>query len=428
MAPRRAGLGLAVVFSALVALTIVIHFCADPFPGDFLIYRYGVLGADAGHDIYAHAIGGPGLARPQPFTYPPFALIALAPTTWFGWHTAWRLWCSASMVVLGIVLARMVPQHTPARPLLIALAIGATSGTCIATHNVTEGQINILLMGLCLADALRPDSPAVPRGALVGLATAVKVTPGLFILYFVATGQWRLARTATITAAGATLLGVLAHPLAGAAFFRSALWSLQDRVNTVGDVGYVGNNTINGALHALGGSAAALALPVMVLAGLGGVLAARHVHRLGQPLDAWLIVGLTAPVVSPFSWIHHLVYVLPALVRVALGPMDSPRLGAARSAFVMAALVSLYENPALGQQWLDLGNPWLVLPGLLQRESTVLVSIGCVLALVRQNQPGARRRDPARRLVLGDAGRPAAAAAGRADARGDVDAYRSGAW
>ena len=67
-------------------------------------------------------------------------------------------------------------------------------------NEITLGQVNSLLMLACLADLFRPRhgrlARLIPPGTLVGVATAIKLTPGLFICYFVVTRQWRLARTA----------------------------------------------------------------------------------------------------------------------------------------------------------------------------------------------------------------------------------------
>ncbi len=310
----------AVVGTSLAALVVLVASHGLHAP-DFLTYRYGVQAAGHGVDVYTTNVSGPGL-NGQPFTYTPFGAIALWPTTILDWQGAYLIWCAASMVALGAVLAYFVPATVRRRPAVVALVIGLAATTVVVAQNVDQGQINLLLMALCLGDLFRREQSGafawLPRGVLVGIATAIKLTPGLFIVFFVVTGQWRLARNSLAGAAAATTLGAVVHPAMTITFFRSALWSLQDRVDLGHPVAFAGNNSIGGLLES-GGRWLHPAVPIVVIAAAGlALLAARRVHRAGRDADALLIVGLTASLVSPFTWTHHLVYLLPALTTLAL--------------------------------------------------------------------------------------------------------------
>ncbi len=61
-------------------------------------------------------------------------------------------------------------------------------------EEIRYGQVGIVLMALCLFDCL-PRPTRLPRGALVGLATAVKLVPGIFIPYLWLTGRRRAAES-----------------------------------------------------------------------------------------------------------------------------------------------------------------------------------------------------------------------------------------
>ena len=381
-----------VTVTALLAVWRIVAGTQDgTFPNDFLTYRYAVSAANDGVNIYHHDITGPMLTAPngaagQPFTYTPAAVVALWPTTPFGWHTAWLLWDAASMLVLGWVLTKFIPATTRYRPVAIAAAVAVASFNCIVTHNIREGQVNIFLMGLVVADLFRRDDTAfarvVPRGVLVGVATAVKLTPGIFIVFFLITRQWRLLRGSIIGLVAATLVGTLVYPGLTATFLGETLWSLSSKVNTVDDVGDVGNNSINGALNAAGSAGAALAVPAVLLAALLAMYAAYRVQAAGRSVDAWLIVGLAASLLSPFSWIHHLVYVVPALTLLAFDA-EVTRAARIRTAIgVAAASVALYWGPWGADRWLQHDHSvWLVVPVVVQRECAVLASIACIVAL-----------------------------------------------
>lgn len=131
--------------------------------------------ADHGIDVYTANVSGPGLAG-QPFTYTPFGAIALWPTTIVDWKGAYVLWCAASMIALGAVLARFVPAAMRRRPAVVALVVGLAATTDVVAQNVDQGQVNLLLMGLVLGDLFRDERAGplawLPRGALVGLAAA----------------------------------------------------------------------------------------------------------------------------------------------------------------------------------------------------------------------------------------------------------------
>ena len=78
----------------------------------------------------------------------------------------------------------------------------------------------------CLMD-LREPRPGlvrrVPRGVLVGLAMAVKLTPGVFVVHFLVTRRWKEAATAVGTAVAVTLGVWVLLPQASFAFWGGAL-------------------------------------------------------------------------------------------------------------------------------------------------------------------------------------------------------------
>jgi alpha-1,2-mannosyltransferase len=67
-----------------------------------------------------------------------------------------------------------------------------------------------------------------------------------------------------------------------------------------------------------------LAAAVAVL----GLWRAMRVYRRGDDLTAVTLVGLTACLVSPISWVHHLYWVVPAVVLLADVAAGTPVLGA----------------------------------------------------------------------------------------------------
>ncbi len=85
------------------------------------------------------------------------------------------------------------------------------------------GQVDLLLLALCAVDCL-VDSPRWPRGLLIGLATAIKLEPGVFIIYFLLTGRRREAGTAALSFAALTALAWLISPRDSMAYWTSVIF------------------------------------------------------------------------------------------------------------------------------------------------------------------------------------------------------------
>ncbi len=392
---------------AAVAAVVLTTLLLRTIPLDFLTYRYGVQAALRGTNIYQQNVHGPLLAG-QPFTYTPFAAVALIPTTFLSWKVSYLLWSAGLVTALWAVLRALLPAHLDRRSLSAAALTAAAATTCVIVSNLHNGQIDIPLMGLCLGDLLRRRNSALgralPRGVLVGLAAAVKLTPALFIVYFVLTRQWRLAATSAGSAAAATVLGALAFPRMTATFAGHVLWTLTSRVDLGHPLGYWANSSLTGAIHALGPWAVPLAAPAVAAAAALCLAAAVRCHRRGAELHAWLIIGLTAPALSPFSWDHHFVYLIPALVVLGQAALASDQPTRRRPLLAAAAVVltALDLGPDVGHWLLTLHISWLDVPGLMLRESLLLSSFGAIAALSHRpatlKPPGAAPRpDPAHR-------------------------------
>lgn len=138
---------------------------------------------------------------------PPLTLIALAPFTVLSRPAAQFAWVSVKLLLVCLVFAlavRMVARTgteltTPAILLIV-------SGWWLPVIvDVQEGQMNFvallpLVAGLALAQR---ESRAfdLAAGALIGLAIAVKLTPLVFVAYFVWRRRWNIAAAAIVSVA-----------------------------------------------------------------------------------------------------------------------------------------------------------------------------------------------------------------------------------
>jgi len=375
---------LVVVSGAAVAATLLIVYVLRRVePVDFLVYRYAVHEAWQGFPLYQQNLVGPLMPDGGlPFTYTPFALLPLAATTLLPSWTAYLVWSFGSMLMLAWVLGRFVPLRTRRRPLVHTGAVLLSAFTCIVNEHVAFGQIGIALMTLVVADLVRPAAGVVarvvPRGVLVGIATAIKLTPGLFLLYFLLTRQWRFLLWSAVGAVGATLLAWAVLPDLTVEFVAQGIGGLTSRVSLGTKFATPGNGSVEGALAGLVGWTSPAVLVVAALAAAGGLGVARHCHRVGREVDAWLAVGLTAPMVSPISWVHHWVFLLPVLVSLLL------RAPSRRTTLVTgAAVIGLVVGPDVGDELISSGHLLLAMLGVPLRECLLLIAIASLVALSR---------------------------------------------
>jgi len=208
------------------------------------------------------------------------------------------------------------------------------------------GQLGIILMALVLADTL-PRTTWLPHGALVGIATAIKLLPGVFVLYWAVTRRWRAAIVASATAIGLWAVTAALRPSTS-----STYW-LQIAIHPerAGDASDVFNQSLNGMLQRIGSSSSAVwaVLAAMVL--VVGLWRAREAHVSGDELAAVSLVALAGVLVSPISWVHHAVWIVP-VTGVLLGD------GRTRGRWVAwgaTVLLFLADVPLWGRAGVPLG-------------------------------------------------------------------------
>ncbi len=255
------------------------------------------------------------------FTYPPFSALLLWP---FG---LLRLGATVTiftvLTVLAVVLTTrwlvtpVIARHDLPRTFTLTVAVLLVLAVESTRETITFGQINMLLVVLILADLLF----AVPQarrwaGVGIGLATALKLFPGIFIVYLLVTRRWRAAAVASATAAAATLLAAAIAPDDSWRFWTRELWD-NDRV---GRTDYTGNQSLFGLLSRFTAPEKPdrllwLAL-VAVVAGYGLWRAVRAA-RAGDALTGLTLTGLVGALISPITWTHHIYWFVPAVVLLA---------------------------------------------------------------------------------------------------------------
>ncbi|MEV6236087.1 glycosyltransferase 87 family protein [Lentzea sp. NPDC051838] len=288
---------------AVVAVGVLVWVCLRGFQNGLIDLGVYLAGGDAwrsGIDLYGADFHAPsGL----PFTYPPFAAMLFSGISPLPLPVV-AVFFTAAGIGLFTAACHLAARQRKTVPWA---GFGLAAGALLLEpfrSGLDLGQINMILIGLVAADCLLPRTPW-PRGMLVGLAAAIKLTPAIFVLYFLSRKQFRPALTAVATFSGAGLIGWVGAPSDSKAFWFHAMLD----PSRVGGLPYSAHQSLHGLLIRLGApdtvwivvSLAVLALTVVLL------------KRLDD-LTALLAVAATGLLISPVSWSHHWVWVAPALL------------------------------------------------------------------------------------------------------------------
>ena len=319
---------------------------------------------------------------------PPVTALLMTPGAALPWTvTAWLLAVSgmAALVLSLVALAGPIARRYGRSRFVVVVAAALLALTAEPVRSALGlGHLDLVLLGLITADvvALRRSAwarrraawwPSASRssasrlhriwttgswaGVGIGLATALAVGPGLFIVYLAVTRQWRAVVTATTTALTLVLGGFLVAPNATERWIGTVLFQV-DRSGPVGDPA---NQSLAGLLARLYDSTSTpvlvwLSFAVLLLA--VGLIRARAAHAEGDEIAAFTLVGLAGAAAAPVSASHKLVWVLPAML-ILVDAAARSRAGARRPGrrhrwagvgYAAAALVT-YLLFALPPQW-----------------------------------------------------------------------------
>jgi membrane-associated phospholipid phosphatase len=293
---------------AVAALVPVVPVLLAP-PGerlkDLLVYHGAGGSAGAGENLYAFQT-----IFAMPFTYPPFAALVLEPTARMPLGVAQTLWTIATLAAVVVLAATVL------RPVAVRIGLPLTVAALLVSSPVRShirfGQVGLFLVLLVTLDLLRRGRA---RGWGLGLATAIKLTPAVFLPWLAMTRQWRRLSATLLWCGGASLLGlVLLWPSSGDYLFRASRDTSRFGANDI-----PGNQSVRGMLLRLLPDSPAerawLAAAVVLVA--VGTYQAWRCERAGDRLAAVGVLAALSVAVSPISWVHHLVFLAVPIAALA---------------------------------------------------------------------------------------------------------------
>ena len=279
---------------------------------DLDVYRHGGQAWLYGRPLYDTA-AWTGMAM---FTYPPFAAVLFSPLAAASLETDGALLTLMSISFVGVVIT-VTLRAQGYRPHVWGLMAIMSGALLLQPVRATlgMGQINLLLLAAVVADVLLVSVPW-PRGLLVGVAAAVKLTPLVAVLFFVLRGDRRGVVVALVSFAAATALGALLAPRDSLRYWTWAVFEA-DRVDKPISAPNQNLRAVVARLGLTGPVGVAVwVMAAVVVVGLVTV-AAHRVLRASQPGLALVLVGVAGLLVSPMSWSHHWVWCVPALLVLA---------------------------------------------------------------------------------------------------------------
>ncbi|MFE6624950.1 glycosyltransferase 87 family protein [Streptomyces sp. NPDC057740] len=336
--PGRLALVL-VLAAAVTVFTATVPLLRDWF--DLRVY-HGTVDSWIHHGgrIYDYRVPGTTYG----FTYPPFAAVVMLPMALVGLQGAIAVALLLNLTALAFAL-RVLAGRAWRR---YGWYGGALTVCGLALFEPLRdtfsfGQVNILLLALVLLDCwLLASGRERWAGVGIGLAAAIKLTPAAFIGLLLVARRRRAAAVAAGVAAAATALAAWVVPDASRFYWTHAMWD----TTRVGRLDYVSNQSLQGVLARLDVSSRAVwAVVVLLVLGVW-VARTRRAVVAGDWTAAFALTGLTACLVSPITWVHHLVWLLPSFA--VLVRAGRPRIAAALYAVLCTSVVWLWFDDASG--------------------------------------------------------------------------------
>ncbi|WAC94242.1 mannosyltransferase [Mycobacterium sp. Aquia_213] len=313
---------------------------------DLHVYLGGAAAIDHPGTLYEFVYSEHTPDFPLPFTYPPFAAIVFYPLHLLPFGLVAFLWLVAMMAALyGSVRISQrllgVPHGSGRRVAMAWTAVAIWIEPL--RNNFDYGQINVFLM-LAVLWAIYTTRWWL-SGLLVGVAAGIKLTPAIAGVYLVGVRRFAAAAFSAVVFFATIALSVLIVGDQTRYYFTDLLGDAR----RVGPIATSINQSWRGGISRILGHDAGfgpLVLIAIAVTAVLAVLAWRGVDSSDR-LGKLLVVEMFGLLMSPISWTHHWVWLVPLMMWLIHGPLR------ARPGMRIA-----------GWGWLALtivGVPWLLL-------------------------------------------------------------------
>ncbi len=351
---------------------------------DLHVYVGGAATIAGGSPLYDFVYADQTPDFPLPFTYPPFAAVVFEPLHLVPFGVlafAWQLGIVAALY--GVVwLSLRLAGRAEHRVAMLWTAIGIWTEPLRSTFDY--GQVNVVLVLAVLVAVVT--SRWWLSGLLIGLAAGIKLTPAVSGLYLLGVRRWGAAVFSAVVffaTVGISLLVVGDQ----ARFYFTDLLGDADRI---GPIGTSFNQSWRGGISRILGHDAGygpIVLVALAVTAVLAVLAWRAVGGAADRLGAIVVVQLFGLLLSPISWTHHWVWLLPLMIWLLHGALrDAPGARWFGWGWLVLTLVGVpwllsFAQPTI---W-EIGRPWyLAWAGLVYVVAT-LATLGWIAVSGRRS-------------------------------------------
>jgi len=357
---------------------------------DLNVYRTGGLSVWQGQPLYTVLTQPPQLL---PFTYPPAAALFAVPLALMPWPAVQLAWAPVIYVPLAVVIwfafAPLLRRAGRLRAVVFAVIFAACAYLFPVRDEMRFGQVDMVLLAMAVADCAAR-APRWPRGALVGLATAIKLVPGVFIVYLWLSGRRRAAVTAAAAAAAWTLGAWLLLPRDSVTYWTSVIF----QSGRLGSNSGPSNQSLRGILlrEFLPGQApGALWAAVAVAVAVAGFVLARRLALQSREMEGVAVTALLGVLLSPVSWIHHFLVVVLVIGAILADGRSRARVAtAAATAAFFALTIPWWGQSLLGRP----GVPVLAARVVEDGFGIAAVALIVIIALLPAAEQAAGPGDP----------------------------------
>jgi alpha-1,2-mannosyltransferase len=313
-------------------------------PVDFAVYRSGGLIVRHIRPYYDPHLASPlydwvGYGKLHlPFTYTPFAGLVFAIVSFVPYQLSLKLSVAVNLIsllaVVWFTLGGLGYRRLVIRAGATLLGTAAVLWTEPVLRTIYLGQVNLVLLALIMWDLCQPDTARSRwwKGFGTGIAAGIKLTPLVFIPYLLVARKFRQAALALAGFVFSVLLGFVILPGDSNKWWFGGLFAQGGRT---GFLGWAGNQSLDGLITRLAGSINAghvAWIVIAVLVAVAGVIGAGLLDRKGYAMLGLLMAALTGLLISPVSWDHHWVWIVPGAIVAAHYAVQAWRRGARRTA------------------------------------------------------------------------------------------------
>jgi alpha-1,2-mannosyltransferase len=260
----------------------------------------------------------------EAFTYPPAAIFLFWPLSLFSVAEGCLLWTWLSIMCLAATYA-VVLESLGWRGRLLTMGTGlwASVATAMVFPPMIEclewGQTSTILLLLVTIDFLLMRGRM--KGALTGIAAAIKLYPSVFIGFWFLARKWSTAVVGTASFLALSVASWILWPSAAHTFVFHRLLGGDETSHFDSGEGLSQSASVGSFIRRMtfipGKVSISLILILSILVLVAGMTAAVQLDRLGWEVSALVVLLLASVLPSPVAWDHYFTFA-PLLLFVAI--------------------------------------------------------------------------------------------------------------